>query len=188
MGSSFHAISQEPLDIPYEISYDSNGHSAPLRYGMYMTRMLTTTNAFTGLDHARQIALLAALLLTLNLANDNIGLNGANRLWNVKVTEEAEILEFLSETHNFISSWLGEQTDAADVGGQLPHDYVLTGLLDNFKSHSEGLSSSAFYNARAMAQLTVERLELHGQRAADVSTLQSVLAGLYKTTGMADFL
>ena len=156
--------------------YDNNGYSAPLRIGMYVIRLITTTVMMDGLDNTVSAGLFAALLLTAQLANDDLGLHTANQLIKNRSETDYEVMEFVSETQKLFTGQPRKSEDAVASS-------ALKKTQEFFRANALGVSPFAFYNARALAYLTAELLALYGRDATDTEAVYQVLKDLSNTQG-----
>ena len=182
MGSSLFIVQRgEESQQAFGLNqYDNNGYTAPLRIGMYITRLITTTAIMDRLDNTIPVGLFAALLLTAQLANDDLGLDTANQIIKNHSQTNYEVMEFVSESQKLFIRQPRKSEDAVVSSALgITHEF--------FRSKALGLSPFAFYNARALAYLTAESLALHGRDAIDTEAVYQVLRDLSKTQGNANW-
>ncbi len=193
MSSSLYLVSRQvgaqSFNKPH---YDRSGHALPLRAGMFFVRLFTIPDfdeafeTFAGNDSAEdrrssRATLVAALLLTLQLANDSLGVPGSMPLWGGSSPEtEQAIINYTADCQRLLKRWLEQKPADTDAASR---PTFLDDVQQQFKKAANGTAPSAFYNARALAQLRVESLELHGSKAIDSQAVHEALRALPKASG-----
>ena len=146
---------------------------------MYVARLLKSKEAGSVLDTAQRSRVLRDLLLTVQLANDNIGVPGSNNLWlelgGLSVIEE-DVLDFVFDAQGIIRDWVQEEAiGAADSNAA----FVAT-TRQQLEEKARGQLAPAFYNARALAYITEEQVERDGCPRVVSDAWAESLAGIRK--------
>ena len=147
--------------IDNSIGRDIDGYSVPLRLAIFSVNLLdhkTTPNAiFESLPIDRASRYFKLLSLTSSLANDNLGLNGANHLWSLYNHEtEEDMIKFVSRTQGLLSGLIKSAvTSAPDVQKGSIAEFAANELLQN----AIGRSTESFYYARAYTVIFQEIAE-----------------------------
>ena len=144
------------LSLVINLPRDSNGYSTAIRIASYTTKLLKADDIFPLLDQDKQIAIFKGIVLIMQLANDNLGLAGANHLWTQYSSDaEGDILEFISDAHGIIVKLL-----RAGLGGLT----LQPNAQDGFWMSTALITTSArsFYMARASSLVYSELVELSG--------------------------
>ncbi|KAI9765177.1 MAG: hypothetical protein M1840_007770 [Geoglossum simile] len=154
------------MDLPR----DSNGYSTAIRIASYTTRLLKANDVFSSLDQDNQIAIFKGIVLIMQLANDNLGLAGANHLWTQYSSDvEEDILGFISDSHGIIVKLL-----RAGLGGLALQPHAQDGF---WVSAAPGvMSTRSFYLARASSLVYSELVELSGFKLSDAPAWIETLA------------
>ncbi|KAH7118758.1 RING zinc finger protein-like protein [Dendryphion nanum] len=161
------------------LSRDADGYAPAFRIGQYVTRLFKNTDLIN-LDQVPadvRESLLYNLSLTLQLADDNLGLAGANHLWAGHTPEvETEAMAFIADAQDLINqdlTRLNQQwTDEDDFAA--PFIWA-NGLISNVKSD---ISASNYYAARATSVVIAEQNEARGWNSGNTSRLQGQLKDL----------
>lgn len=153
---------------------DAEGLSQALRTSMYLTRLLSTTNLedqlrASGTD--KLAAVVASLVLTVLVAEDNMSIPGTNALWVPGPEQNAEVLEFISEANIALSKVL-DKTESKDWP-------QFQAALDVQKKGSE-LSPAAYYTALALSRIYSNLIEKHGSSSELVKAGEESLRALRK--------
>ncbi|KAI9756433.1 MAG: hypothetical protein M4579_003855 [Chaenotheca gracillima] len=150
-GGAISLISGTKASHPnLQISRDGSGYSCALRISLFATRLFKTVNVVENTATAERELLLRNIRLTLDLGNDNLGLAGANGLWdNYSTTNEAEIVDFLSDGQELVNSILRPEENPRDEA-----QLELVGLVqEHLEAATAGAAPEAYYNARALASI-----------------------------------
>ncbi|KAI9847626.1 MAG: hypothetical protein M1837_002200 [Sclerophora amabilis] len=173
LGGAVYLVSAETGISPSpEISRDQNGFSTALRMAMFTSKLLKSRQLFESIELDEKVLLMKNLRLTLSLTNDNLGLAGANNLWNLySEGTEAEIMDFVSDAQELTKSWLRTQDASPD---EALYDFI-NAVQSEFERSSFGSSAPALYHARALAAVSEEYFELVGWQKSKPASLSEVL-------------
>jgi E3 ubiquitin-protein ligase listerin len=165
------------LSLAMDLPRDSKGYSTAIRIASYTTRLLKVNDVFPFLDQNHQTAIFKSIVLIMQLANDNLGLAGANHLWTQYSPDvEEDILEFISDAHSIIVKLL-----QAGLGGLALQPHAQDGFWTS--TALEATSSRSFYLARASSLVYSELVELSGFKLSDVSAWTEALIEYRKNGG-----
>jgi E3 ubiquitin-protein ligase listerin len=161
------------MDLPR----DSNGCSTAIRIASYTTKLLKANDVFSLLDENKQTAIFKGIVLVMQLANDNLGLAGANHLWTQYDSDiEEDIFEFISDAHSIIVKLL-----RAGLGGLALQPHAQDGF---WMSTALGATSARFfYLARASSLVYSELVELSGFKLSDAPVWIEALTEYRKNEG-----
>lgn len=149
------------LQAALGISRDLNGYAPALRMAIYVSGLIEDSDIFELASTEQRTDIVSYLSLLVNLASDNLGLQGANHLWNEYNPEaDDEMARFISRTQALIATWL-ETAKSSDLRSTAETDF-LGAAGHRFLDGSLGLSATAYNNARAFSILQSELLESHG--------------------------
>ncbi|KAM0719105.1 hypothetical protein Q7P37_005010 [Cladosporium fusiforme] len=153
---------------------DSEGLSQALRTAMYLTRLLATTNLEDQLRASgteKLAAIVANLMLTVLIAEDNMSIPGTNALWVPSPEQNAEALDFISEANVVVSKVL-DKAESADW----PH------FKDALSKQQNGsdTSSVAYYTALASSRIYSDLIEKHGSSSELAKAGEDTLRALRK--------
>ncbi|KAI9877231.1 MAG: hypothetical protein M1830_004467 [Pleopsidium flavum] len=196
MGGAVYAVdrvdAKTDLQAALEISRDLNGYAPALRMAIYVSRLIEESDIFEHVSIKQRTEIVSYLSLLVNLASDNLGLQGANHLWNEYTPEvDDEMARFISRTQALIARWL-ETANSSDLRSTAETEF-LGAAGHRFLEGSSGLSANAYNNARAFSVLQSELLESNGtttemaleesllkdfRRGSDVFLATALLTGL----------
>ncbi|KAH0559624.1 hypothetical protein GP486_003863 [Trichoglossum hirsutum] len=135
---------------------DSNGYSIAIRIASYTVNLLKDSDVFALLDQSKQAATFKGIVLAMQLANDNLGLAGANNLWNQYSPDiEEDMLEFVSDAHSIVVKMLRGGINGVSLQPNAQEGFWMSPDLKAY-------SAEAFYMARASSTVYSELVELHG--------------------------
>lgn len=199
LGGAVSMVHNSLIESPQRLTRDLNGYSVPFRMAMYTIKLLP--NIYQDLPAETQVKILQTLSLTVEVASDQIGLNEKNKLWSSLVDPETEIevQEYVSVAQKYITSLLSVATAWRDPSSQGQSGVVGKLVLELMKT-SRKESASAYYSARALANVLSNLTELHGWQSSggeewlaslgvltsttpDIFTATAVLSGLKESLG-----
>lgn len=165
LGAAVYMVDAQSADTDLqhavEVSRDPNGYSPALRMAIYVVSLLENPNIFQFLNAEQRTHTVSYILLILNLANDNLGLHGANHLWNLYDPEvDEEISSFVSQTQALVAGWL-RLVPSSDSGSTVEAETLHAAQHLLFDA-SRGLSAVAYNHAQALCFLQSELSELQG--------------------------
>ena len=163
LGGAVYMVDQKSTDTDslIKIPRDSNGYCPALRMALYVRGMLKNSDIFQFLSTEQRTNTVSYMILVLNLANDNLGLHGANDLWNIYDPEvEEEMSLFVSQTQAVIADWL-KLAPSSDSNSSMEVEAVRA-AQHRFLEESRGLSAASYNHAQAFTFLQSELSELQG--------------------------
>jgi len=168
-GAVYLVTSSESMNKAKQITRDADGYSAAYRMTQYVTRLLKDQDTFptdTIPAEARDVYL-RNIALTVQLADDNLGLAGANALWaDYNVDVETDAMAFISDAQTFISQELQRRSST---------DSTLSWATELLASIEISVSPPAYYSARTYSVLIADVFEMSGWRNAQTPELQAML-------------
>lgn len=186
LGGSTYLVKQSPSRVPFNKSFprDSEGYSAAFRSAYYVTQIVKETDIFDATSDEMRGEIFRLLLLTVQLADDNLGLAGSNNLWSEYTPEmETDALLFVSDAQSFITEQLREHSARWAEDTEESRTSFLEMVMNQLRNGSQGLSASAYYNARAFSMLVAELVEMHGWNSKKTPEMHATLKGLRKSDG-----
>jgi hypothetical protein len=157
-GAVFAAKTPPAPYVPRGVSRDINGYSAPLRMAIYTTNLVPHPKFIHLLPVKTQIDILYLLLLTAELASDQIDLAEDGKLFESHLDYEAlaGVRRFLSDCHRCITSCLRGPSTHEDWHSHMPHAMQ---LVDKFLAVGLTATPTAFYAAKALSHLLPRMVE-----------------------------
>jgi hypothetical protein len=139
-----------------EMSRDQDGLSPAIRMAIFTVQLIQSSNVFGNTSLDTKVVTFKYIVLMINLANDNLGYAGSNNLW-IQYDSEMEdsMLSFVSSAQILVKSWL----ESLDID---ENDEIFSITQEEFEASSSESSPLSFQNARALAYLNSESIELHG--------------------------
>ena len=179
------AVSQLPTGRdPRKSSRDINGYSVPLRMAIYTANLVSEDN-FTLLSQENQLEIMYLLLLTAELASDQVNLAEDNKLFGYHFDPEAlaNVRDFLSVSQSCLApiiqdaaGWRGDVQKVAPDGKSA----VIRELIVKLLSAASASTSTGFYAAKALSHLLPKLVDAHGwQNAGSEDWLANL--GILKT-------
>jgi len=183
LGGAVYLVDRQSADTDLQrtiqTSRDHSGYSPALRMAIFVLGMLENHDIFQLLSAEHRMDTVSYMLLILNLANENLGIHGANHLWNLYDPEvEEEMSRFVSQMQALVAGWL-KLAPNSDSGSTVEAE-ALRAAQHRFFERSRGLSATAYNHAQALSFLQSELSELHGT-ASLISFEESFLKDLRRT-------
>jgi len=165
LGGAVYMVDRQSADTDLQhavtISRDPNGYPPALRMAIFILEMLENSDIFQFLSAGQRMNTMSYMLLLLNLANDNLGLHGANHLWNLYDPEVEEgMAHFVSQTQALVAGWL-KVAPISDSRSTVEAE-ALHAVQHRFFEQSRSLSAVAYNHAQALSFLQLEMSELYG--------------------------
>ncbi|KAI9745801.1 MAG: hypothetical protein M1818_000482 [Claussenomyces sp. TS43310] len=180
---------------------DLDGFSPAFRMALYACRLLSQIGKSQQLQVDCHVDVLHLLLLTVEIVNDQIGLQVENQLWSSLADPdlESQVQDFLSEAQKSLVTSLGAafgwRTASEVAQGDLSRK-----LLARLLKDSNGSSAQSFYAGRALCNLLTNLVEIHGWQTiggeewlssldvfraptSNIFTFTAVLSGLKEMLG-----
>jgi hypothetical protein len=186
LGGAVYLIDQSGPN-PQKLSRDADGYCAAYRVTQYVTRLLINTDLVSIDNVPAEIrdAYLRNVAITVQLADDNLGLAGSNGLWtDYSLDVESEAMTFISDAQTFVRQELKRLTSTWSEEEALPLKWA-TGLLGRVDAST---SAQAYYTARAYSALVADALEMTGWRNSQTVSLQDALKSTRKTKAIMPLL
>ncbi|KAF2711283.1 hypothetical protein K504DRAFT_480372 [Pleomassaria siparia CBS 279.74] len=161
---------------------DAYGYSAAFRTAQYVGRLFKNEDLFKMEDIPSELrnSIFRNLALTVQLADDNLGLAGANHLWAAYNPEvEADAITFISEARVIISQDLKRK--GASWSGPHANSSLLVWGTNLLSEIDIMLSAKAYYTARTYSVLVSDAIELCGWSASQTAELQTNLKTIRKS-------
>ncbi|KAL5374934.1 hypothetical protein PMIN06_008724 [Paraphaeosphaeria minitans] len=157
------------------ISRDADGYSAAYRITQYVTRLFKDTDVFNIENVPSDIrdGFVRNIALTIQLADDNLGLAGANGLWVEYNTDvEADAISFMADAQHFVNQ---ELRNMKAKRGSESSDFLLNWALSLLSKIDSEASPRSYYSARTYSILISDALEIYGLRNTETAKLQDTL-------------
>ncbi|KAH5107178.1 E3 ubiquitin protein ligase listerin [Parastagonospora nodorum] len=185
LGGAVYLVDQTASSTLPKVPRDADGYSAAYRITQYVTRLLQETDLFPPEKIPAELRdnYLRLVALTIQLADDNLGLAGANGLWvNYNAEAEADAMTFISDAQPFVTQELKYLSSEWSDNGLLPW---ATQLLSNVEATT---SPRSYYTARAYSVLISDAIEMTGWRNAATPSLQDGLKAARKEKAIMPIL
>lgn len=180
-GAVYRVESKEPPAEIRRMSRDADGYSAAYRITQYVTRLLKHPDLFPiNLIPADTLAAyLRNIALTIQLANDNLGLAGANGLWtDYNPDVETDAMTFTSDAQAFVTEELKHL--AARWSKDNADESLVIWAIQLLSKIEGDESPQAYYNARTYSVLIADAIEIAGWKSSQNTHLQDTLRTLRK--------
>ena len=144
---------------------DPNGYSSALRMAWYVTEVCNRSNIFDLFTQNQKTATFQQLAVFAQLATDNVSVPQLDGLWQSNdIANDLELSDLVSQVQSLLAEW----SRIADIAQQ---------AVDNLLAGCMGISSMAYYSARAIADLTISNDVFNNQESITRSgedTLQAL--------------
>ena len=162
LGGAIHLIKRPPEteSTKSNMARDVDGYSPALRMMWYTAKLIRETDIIGYVTSEQQTALWKHISLFLQLASDNISVEGSNDLWNRYDSDlEAEILDLITECQALLASWLQGYPQERSNSSVIAKSQLL--------EESRASSVASYYSARAYCAMSIDLQELHGHVALE---------------------
>jgi hypothetical protein len=161
-----------------KLSRDADGYTAAYRITQYVAKLLKESDLFPveSIPTATRDAYFRNMALTVQVADDNLGLAGANGLWaDYNADAESDAMTFISDAQTFVTQELKRLslTWSENDGSMSWATQLLAGV-------EKSTSAPAYYTARAYSILVADAIEMSGWRNANTPQLQDALKSVRK--------
>lgn len=175
LGGAVYLVPQSSHRLPDSIAHDSDGYSVAFRIARYITRLFKDHQMFPieNVPSELRDTFVRNISFTIQLADDNLGLAGANGLWiDYNPDVEADSITFLADMRSFTTQEVKRKQDvwSSDVG--ISAISWASDLLARI--NSESLARS-YYLARTYSSLVSDALEVVGWKNTEVTYIQNML-------------
>lgn len=175
LGGAVHLVHAEVNEASHEVLYDSEGFSQALRIGIYVSRLLSTTDLMHKLNE--QHGLIAALLYICTLlAEDNLSISGANGLWkkDSRLESEAAVLEFINEANDVLGVYWGTLGPNLRNSRSREHSSFFA-ALEQLQDDQPASAALSYYAALSSARAHAFIFDIRGFTAEQVKTSEELL-------------
>jgi len=165
--------SETPIRV--DVPRDSHGFSAALRIGYFITQVASASKLLGLVPSERLLQTYQLLSLTLSLANDNLGLAGANDLWSVYSTDtEQEMSDWVANTQRLLNTHLSS-AGLPRADEMMSDNELLKDLAVALFESAEGTSPASYYNALSYTERVTNAIEANGWQAKHSEDLDTQL-------------
>jgi hypothetical protein len=184
LGGAVYLVDNKAALSP-KMSRDADGYSAAYRITQYVTRLMRETALFPVEKIPAEVrdTYLRYVALTIQLADDNLGLAGANGLWvDYNADVEADAMAFISDAQSFVTQELKRLSS-----GWSESDLMVwaTQLLGSIEATT---SPRAYYTARAHSVLVADAIEITAWRNSQTASLQDAIKAVRQNKAILPIL
>ncbi|KAF2204969.1 hypothetical protein GQ43DRAFT_363503 [Delitschia confertaspora ATCC 74209] len=149
---------------PQSVPRDTEGYSAAFRIGQFVTKLLKDTDLLAKIPFETRHGLLENVAVTFQLADDNLGLAGANNLWvDYNAESEADAIALMDEAQAFITRHLKELSSNWTHSSQYQNQHsLLSWAMDVLLRCPEEALPKAYWLSRTHSVLISSMIEVHG--------------------------
>ncbi|KAK3044342.1 hypothetical protein LTS18_001532, partial [Coniosporium uncinatum] len=180
LGGAVSLVNSEAT-VRADVPRDSQGFSAALRIGYFITKVASASKLLSLVSSERLLQTYHLLSLTLSLANDNLGLAGANDLWSVYSHDtEQEMSDWVADTQRLLNAHLespGLPHPKEAVSEDNFHGDLVVALFEDAK----GNSSASYYNALSYTERLANAIEANGWQLKGSEDLDTQLRNQKKS-------
>ncbi|KAH7064472.1 hypothetical protein BKA63DRAFT_174041 [Paraphoma chrysanthemicola] len=170
------------------IPRDADGFSAAYRITQYTARLLKESQLFPfeKVPSSTLDAYLRNIALTVQLADDNLGLAGANGLWaDYSPDVESDAMAFISDAQAFVTLRLKGLSSDWTEGGT---SSLMAWAEELFGQIEATTSPRAYYTARTYSVLVSDATDIIGWRNAHTQQLQDTLKAVRRSKAILPIL
>lgn len=188
-GAVYLVEPKQPQTQEEKIPSDADGYSAAYRITQYVTRLFKNTDLFPieRVPSELRNLFLRNIAHTIQLADDNLGLAGANGLWaDYNLDAEADAISFMSDAQPFVTQELKRLQTAwssSDTNSSL-----LVWATELLSKVEPDTSARAYHSARTYSVLVADAIEICGWKNSETAQLQDIMKTLRKSKGKIDLL
>jgi hypothetical protein len=184
LAGAVYLVQQDQSKPPTKIARDADGYAAAYRITQYVTRLFKDSHLFPVEKVPSDVrdCFLRNIALTVQLADDNLGLAGANGLWaEYNADAEADAISFMADAQLFVNQ---ELKLMKAICGSESSDFLLDWALSLLSKVEPEASPRSYYSARTYSLLISDALEIYGWRNAETAKLQDTLKTIRRSKGI----
>lgn len=188
LGGAVYLVTTDGIPCTSKLPRDADGYSAAYRIAQYVTRLFKGGDLFPVETVPPQLreTFLRNISLTMQLADDNLGLAGANALWiEYSPDVEADASSFISDAQAFVGLIL-RQTRAGQSNDDSPFSLLAWGI-ETLANVGADTSAQTCYCARAYSTLVADAVEIHGWKNSYTSQMQALFRTVRRSKGKRCF-
>lgn len=167
-----------------KVTRDADGYSAAYRIAQYMVRLFKHEKNFpldTVPSESRDF-FFRNIAVTIQLADDNLGLVGANGLWaEYNSDTEGDAMAFMADAQPFIKNELKRKQKVWSSNANIS---FLDWALELLSKIEPEVSARSYHLARTFSVLVSDAVEDFGYKDFDITKLQDILTTIRKSKGM----
>ncbi|KAF1939847.1 hypothetical protein EJ02DRAFT_380896 [Clathrospora elynae] len=188
-GAVYLAMSDQSPSKIRSMPRDADGYSAAYRITQYVTKLFKSGELFSIEAVAADLraAYLHNVAVAIQLADDNLGLAGANGFWaHYNADVEADAMTFMSDAQPFVTQELKRLASIwskGDVDSSLVTWAI--GLMAGVEAET---SSQAYYEARTYSVLITDAIEIAGWKNSQTAELQETIISLRRSKAVMPLL
>jgi hypothetical protein len=181
LGGAIYLVQSDPGDQDLsKIPRDAEGYSPAFRIGQFLTKLFKDAAFLDRISTETKQALLQNIAITYQLADDNLGLSGANHLWaDYNAETEADVIAFMDDAQTFITNKL--KTLSSNWSDHTTRSHLLNWGMELLTQCPEVPSSPAYYLGRTFSVLIAQTIELRGWQTSSTSEMQDTLKTMRKS-------
>ncbi|CBX95893.1 similar to RING zinc finger protein [Plenodomus lingam JN3] len=188
-GAVYLVESGTPTSEIKTISRDADGYTPAYRIAQYVISLLTQPDYFPigTVPEKIRAAYIHNIATTVQLADDNLGLAGANGLWaEYNRDVEADAIAFVSRAKELVTQQLKELAVTWDEGDS--ESTLLFWAIKLLSRDKPDTPAEAYYDARVYSHLVSTAIEVAGWKAALTPQLKDILGSIRKTKAVFSLL
>ncbi|KAF1835661.1 hypothetical protein BDW02DRAFT_280086 [Decorospora gaudefroyi] len=188
-GAVYLAKSEQSPSTIRALPRDADGYSAAYRITQYVTKLFKNPDLFsTDMVPAElRTIYLHNVAVAIQLADDNLGLAGANGLWAHYDSEvEADAMAFMSDAQPFVTHEL--QRLAATWSEANANSSLLSWGTEMLSAAGTNFSSRSYYEVRTYSVLIADAIEAAGWKNSQTAQLQDTLKAMRKSRNVFQIL
>jgi hypothetical protein len=170
-----------------KIPTDADGYSSAYRIAQYVTRLFKESELFPITkvpDDSNETRdnVFGLISDTIQLADDNLGLAGANGLWaEYNLDTEAEAAAFISDAQAIVQAYL--KLEKETVSDPATFAAWFDWATEQLTHVDAAPSAHAYYSVRGTSVRVSDAIELFGWKNSDTARMQEVLRSIRKSKG-----
>lgn len=168
---------------------DVDGYSIAYRITQYVTRLFKNPDLFSVnmVPSELKDAYVRNIAVAVQLANDNLGLAGANGLWAHYDSDiESDVMTFISDAQSFVAQEL--RTLAATWSNDSAEASLMTWANALLSSIGDDTNAPTYYYARTYSVLIADAIEAASWKSSQTAQLQDMLKAMRKSKNIFQVL
>jgi len=184
LSSAVYLVQQpESATRSERLACDADGYSAAYRMTQYVTRLFKDNDSFSlelVPSEIREV-IVQHIALTVQLADDNLGLAGANGLWlDYNQDVEADAASFIADAHALIKRDLKQRQETRATESEYSLLPWAAELLSKIEPEA---TARSYYTARAYSVLIADAIEALGWQNSQTTQIQELLKPIQRSRG-----
>lgn len=185
LGGGVYLVESGEASVINKVPRDADGYSAAYRIAQYVAKLFSHHFALEDVPDEIQATYLHNIAITIQLADDNLGLADANGLWATYDQDvETDAIAFMADAQPLVT----QQLKILAATWSDKESTLLAWAVKLLSKDKPSTPAEAYYDARTYSVLVADAIEIAGWKASQTPRLQDILKSIRKTKAVFSLL